>query len=537
MFCKNCGNNLNPDSQYCHRCGKKTDMSETGNTRRSLFNILTTLMIFAILAGSYFLYTKEDLAATVNGQLKALRDNKVSEAYYEYMSKAYQKGTSLDGFKEYLKKNPILSKKPTLESYEQYIDNEQGTLNGKIKETNGELIDIQYKLIKEDNKWKILSIELPPSRGNIAYNEIALAEPTQKLDEAAAATLLPTVQKFIETLQKEKILKDYPPELVSKEFSETTPIDKFRTFTENNPILVHHKNFKVKDASLENNHGSITLILDPDKGNIPINFTLVKQDNSWKIWSMKLLLEEEIKDNKDNFNTQPIKEVIMGQLSALKEHDYKKAYEAFTSKDFRKETSEEEFKNFLKRNPVFLTFKTIKLPKFMVDNNVVTLSGTFVSDDNQEFDIEYDLIEEDNTWKIIGLRINPKSKIENKEKESKKSENDSSAFAFNDIAIGTEIDHDGKVIDPKKHLDKSTNDIYVNIYYLNGEKGTKIDLQLNHLESKSRLEPVSTTLQKNGDSHVTFVFSPPHYGWPSGLYHLNASSSEGDEQSFEFELK
>jgi len=71
----------------------------------------------------------------------------------------------------------------------------------------------------------------------------------------------------------------------------------------------------------------------------------------------------------------------------------------------------------------------------------------------------------------------------------------------------------------------------------NGQRGEKTNLILEHLETKTRVPPVETALDRDGDSVLSFVFTPPSQGWPRGNYRIIARTENGDEKTVQFRVQ
>ncbi|MBA3815201.1 MAG: DUF4864 domain-containing protein [Parachlamydiaceae bacterium] len=114
------------------------------------------LIISAILINTFF---TEDLTDVVENQMKAVRKDQLVEAY-AFSSKKFQEKTSLDAFEEFMKKHPAFSENKSLKFLERNVSNEIGTLDCVITTIHEKKILVEYKLVKEEDKWKIQSIRL-----------------------------------------------------------------------------------------------------------------------------------------------------------------------------------------------------------------------------------------------------------------------------------------------------------------------------------------------------------------------------------------
>lgn len=96
--------------------------------------------------------------------------------------------------------------------------------------------------------------------------------------------------------------------------------------------------------------------------------------------------------------------VAQDQLTALRAGDYEKAY-SYTSSEFKKEVSFDDFKQFINENPSLKTNISASFPEREVNNNYGTIKGTLRFSDDTKMPIEFQLIKEDGNWKIIYIDL------------------------------------------------------------------------------------------------------------------------------------
>lgn len=104
--------------------------------------------------------------------------------------------------------------------------------------------------------------------------------------------------------------------------------------------------------------------------------------------------------------TSGVTDTVKAQLAAMRSGDIEKAYE-YTSLDFKRETSYEVFKEFVDQIPALNDNVSSTFTTREIKNNQAFLQGTVTSEDGSVTPIEYLLIYEDNSWKILGIKINP----------------------------------------------------------------------------------------------------------------------------------
>lgn len=169
MYCKNCGASLSPNVNYCSNCGHSTKEnpvqpsdSQKLTTNKSPLWFKALLCLVAIILGGSILMAliSEDLTDTVKDQLKAIRKGQITEAYYDFTSKKFQESTPLELFREFINKYPAFSQNQSVQFNDRNVNNHIGTLETILTTSNNDKIPVEYKLIKENDKWKVLSIRL-----------------------------------------------------------------------------------------------------------------------------------------------------------------------------------------------------------------------------------------------------------------------------------------------------------------------------------------------------------------------------------------
>jgi hypothetical protein len=122
--------------------------------KKILLGILAVIVLAIVLA---FVFTKS-LPEVANKQLEALHNGNITAAY-SYTSKDFQANTSMADFDKFVNRFPSLknNKKTSWSSRE--ISNNTGTLIGSLTATDGGVTPIEYHFVKENNEWKILSIQ------------------------------------------------------------------------------------------------------------------------------------------------------------------------------------------------------------------------------------------------------------------------------------------------------------------------------------------------------------------------------------------
>lgn len=102
------------------------------------------------------------IADVANKQLKALRQGDMITAY-SFTSRDFRANTSLDKFKKFVNANPSLKNNLKSSWSERSISNGLGTLKGNLIATDGAVTPVEYRLVKENKEWKIMSLVLQPT--------------------------------------------------------------------------------------------------------------------------------------------------------------------------------------------------------------------------------------------------------------------------------------------------------------------------------------------------------------------------------------
>lgn len=103
-------------------------------------------------------------------QLDALRKGDIEKAY-SYTSKDFKSATSLEEFRSFIDSYPSLKSNKSSFFSNRTIENDVGTLKGSLESQDGAVTPVEYKLVKENNEWKILSITVLPTGAGIQQQQ------------------------------------------------------------------------------------------------------------------------------------------------------------------------------------------------------------------------------------------------------------------------------------------------------------------------------------------------------------------------------
>lgn len=410
MYCENCGISVSTDSIYCPNCGQKlpisTDLNNKGLSSLGSKNkgrLWVTLLGALLLTGFVIALISQLLTLNpgdvVEDQLEAIKENRITEAYYNYTSKEFQEASSLEFFKEFIKTYPALANAKTIDFEDKEIIEDKASkkpyaiLKGVLTTEEDVKVPLEYKLVKEDGTWKIINLKLTETVASEAQPDIN-----------ATAELIAPVEAHLKALQSNDVPKAYH-DTVSRYFVEGTPLDKYEQFIKEYPILTAHKTYDFKEHSQESNSGMVTVILDPETVAIPVEFKLIKEDSKWKILSL-LIKAPSIKIDSTLLGKDPKALIppVEGQLNALNNQDLSKAYQDYASKEFKAVTSFDSFQAFIKNFPVLSHHKTINFHEGSIQDGTGKLQVS-LEDENGITLIEYILGVENTQWKIWGMQV------------------------------------------------------------------------------------------------------------------------------------
>lgn len=102
------------------------------------------------------------LVEPVARQLAALKAGNMEAAYSE-TSEAFRQATSQDAFRKFIDEYPILKDAADHSFPTRNITNGEGYLRGSLTSSTGGVTPIEYRLVKENDAWKIIYINVNPA--------------------------------------------------------------------------------------------------------------------------------------------------------------------------------------------------------------------------------------------------------------------------------------------------------------------------------------------------------------------------------------
>ena len=137
--------------------------------------ILTTLLFFGCPISA--LYADATVGTTpvssfsthliidcVDKQLRALQSGEMMNAYRLYTTEKFREITSFDNFVKFVENNNGLKIPRGVRLNGILFQEESGILNAILKNPKGDLLSIEYVLVKDGKAWKIHSIGVHPMK-------------------------------------------------------------------------------------------------------------------------------------------------------------------------------------------------------------------------------------------------------------------------------------------------------------------------------------------------------------------------------------
>ncbi len=105
------------------------------------------------------LWATSGLLEPVERQLAAMKAGNMEAAYAE-TSEAFRQQTPMDAFTGFVEQYPILKDHASHSFANRSINNGVGELAGKLTSPTGGVVPVNYRLVKENDAWKILYLNV-----------------------------------------------------------------------------------------------------------------------------------------------------------------------------------------------------------------------------------------------------------------------------------------------------------------------------------------------------------------------------------------
>ncbi len=386
--------------------------------KKVLIGILIGVVIVAAIMAGVF-YMTSGVTRAGDGFFALIRDGNAKGAY-QSTAREFQAATSEEKFIEFLKSSSISDYESATWS-SRSISNNIGELDGSLKTKGGVVVPIKLKLVKEDGKWKLLSIE-KAAAGIVADTgpatvpvDAELAAMTNNailmLGRAINAGDFGSLHSSIAKLWQNQITPDGLKEI-------------FRSFIDQKIDLtvVEDKNPEFSDKASIDENGRLILkgfyLIQPTK----VNFTLkyIQEDKQWKLVGINVSQEEVPSFAQgvmpaENELTALAHNGISLLARAVARDDFTELYNSI-SKRWQAQTTREEMRNAFSvfvNSKIPLTVIEGKKPEFTEsprfdDHGALLMDGKYATEPFRVlFHLEF--WNEDSQWKLQAINVRTRS--------------------------------------------------------------------------------------------------------------------------------
>jgi uncharacterized beta-barrel protein YwiB (DUF1934 family) len=135
---------------------------KVGNPKMATWKkVLLGIGIFIVGVIALAMWATSGIVKVAEDQLALIKAGDISGAY-QMTSGMFQQATSLDVFTDFVNSYTVLSQNAKVSFSERSVENDTGYLFGTITAQDGTAMKIEYQLIKENDKWAIVGINLTP---------------------------------------------------------------------------------------------------------------------------------------------------------------------------------------------------------------------------------------------------------------------------------------------------------------------------------------------------------------------------------------
>lgn len=124
------------------------------------FKLVIFLTCLALIGVTGGILLTESWVDVVDHQLDALRKKDIPKAYTGYTSHEFQTSMSLNQFTHFLDAHPAFYNNQSSHFGERLLEHNKRILRGKLLSNDHKSTPVEYKLVKENGKWKIQSIDI-----------------------------------------------------------------------------------------------------------------------------------------------------------------------------------------------------------------------------------------------------------------------------------------------------------------------------------------------------------------------------------------
>jgi hypothetical protein len=355
------------------------------NPSSSRFGISLVLVLLVLSFGLVYLDHQSGDAAenTLINHFQAIKEQKLTEAYFAYTSKEFQKSTNLEQFKTFIRSIAQIGDDSTLQIEEKQNQENQRSILALITRPQTEPIYFHINLVKEDDEWKIVSWHQssPEERAQLAFLEQTLDLIRAKKPDEAYSTVTGT------------------------EFRKITTPEGFADFLENYPILRSFTSSELLDITAEHHHPIVYVKLQNELQEATIAFTLEQEQGAWKIRGIEVKDQDIQPGVIEPFRKDDLWSVVKDQLKAFQSGNVNEAYQQFTSQGFQQETSFNDFNTFIQEHPIFSKHHNASLENLTFNNNIGVLTVGLETASGTKQAADFSLIHEGDQWRVLQIQL------------------------------------------------------------------------------------------------------------------------------------
>lgn len=392
--------------------------------KKVLIGLVVVLVVIGAIVLLVLLLTG-GLTRSADEFFTLVREGKAKDAYLS-TTREFQASAPEEDFAAFLKNSTIADYESATWS-SRSVTNKIGELEGSIKTRAGGVIPIKLKLIKEDGKWKIHSIEKVAAGLVKASTEPTVTEPTLPAEDDLKAMTNSSVLLLARAINAKDFSEFY--NATAKVWqSQVTPEalkDSFIKYIEQNVDLTfvedNSPEFQEKPSIDEN--GVLILKGSYPARPSPLNFTVkyIRQESEWKLVGIFISMEEASGGSTSEANKKEIPSedqlvaltnrsmILLAQ--AVSRDDFSDLYGSIATswqQQITKDKLREPLTSFIEKkirltiiegvSPVFS-----EKPYFDKDGLLV-LKGQYPTKPYR-VEFELDFIHEESQWKLFGFHV------------------------------------------------------------------------------------------------------------------------------------
>lgn len=223
--------------------------------------------------------------------------------------------------------------------------------------------------------------------------------------------MISTIEHYLSTIKNKDFATAYDKYL-DFTVQDTTPFALFKSYIDQYPSHVNHNAVTITDPYVENGMGSLEAKLESLDDLTLVEYGLALRGNQWKIIGMHINKISKTTDARQSIEehipleSSGLVDVVQAFLTALRKNEVREAYENYTSILFKKEISIPLFDRLLEEHPLLVNHSSWNFGKLMFNNKIATLSGTLIDKKKHHSVVEFDLIQDNNKWKILHIVFN-----------------------------------------------------------------------------------------------------------------------------------